>query len=390
MEDSGSLAKVKKPVILIIENSIDLTGALKSITRSSYDLSPYYEFKFLIPRNARGRFWIEKAGFNNIIEAPLREISRRISAILLYIPFLFANSLRLRRIIRQQNVSLIHLNDVYNMLPLACRLFAVRTPYVCHVRFLPDKFPRALFQIWIKLHLRYAERIIAVSESVKKQLPVHPKIIVIHNEAPLEERLPYVSPVPRNTRNHKFLYLANFIEGKGQPYALKAFLQIHKLLPDWRLRFVGGDMGLHKNKIYRESLIATANKLGIGEKVEFEEFVEDVEREYKNADIVLNFSESESFSFTCLEALFYGCPLIASDCGGPSEIIDHGQTGILVPNRDVEGMKKAMHALASDLNLRSQLGSRARTVVRDRFSIDNTSYRLKKVYDHALGGQKDS
>jgi glycosyltransferase involved in cell wall biosynthesis len=389
MEDSGSLAKEKKPTVLIIENSIDLTGALKSITRSSYDLSQYFNFKFLIPRKARGRFWIEQAGFRDIIEIPFKEISRRLASILLYVPYLIANAIKLKRITRKENVTLIHLNDIYNLVPVASRLLGENTPYVCHVRFLPDRFPKFLFNTWLDLHLKFAHKIIAVSQSVKAQLPNHPKITVIHNEAPLEERLPYVGPQHRPSHPFNFLYLSNFIDGKGQQFALAAFSQIHSTLPDWKLRFVGGDMGMHKNKIYRDKLIAEANKLGIGDKVEFESFVADVEKEYKNADIVLNFSESESFSFTCLEALFYGCALIASDCGGPTEIIDHYETGILVPNRDVEKMKEAMISLASDINLRSQFGSKARTVVRDRFSINNTSYRLKKVYDEAAGAKRN-
>ena len=56
---------------------------------------------------------------------------------------------------------------------------------------------------------------------------------------------------------------------------------------------------------------------------------------------MLNFSESESFSMTCLESLYYGTPLIATDSGGPAELFKHGESGHLVPNRDVQAMAKA-------------------------------------------------
>ena len=49
----------KKPVILIVENSIDVTGALKSITRTAYDLKGAFDFHFVIPKKSRGRTWIE-------------------------------------------------------------------------------------------------------------------------------------------------------------------------------------------------------------------------------------------------------------------------------------------------------------------------------------------
>ena len=143
-------------------------------------------------------------------------------------------------------------------------------------------------------------------------------------------------------------------------------------------------MGLAKNRAYKQSLEALAASLGIANKVSWNGFAEDVEWEYKQADIVLNFSESESFSITCVEALYFGRPLIATDCGGPAEIIDHMQTGILVPNRLVSGMAEAMLQLATDGQLRSRLANHAREVIREKFSIEKTSYRLKAVYDEVL------
>ena len=76
--------------------------------------------------------------------------------------------------------------------------------------------------------------------------------------------------------------------------------------------------------------------------VEWHAFAEKISEEYLDAAIVLNFSESESFSLTCLEAMFYGRPVIATRSGGPSEIIDHNESGILVDVKDVDAMANAM------------------------------------------------
>jgi glycosyltransferase involved in cell wall biosynthesis len=143
-------------------------------------------------------------------------------------------------------------------------------------------------------------------------------------------------------------------------------------------------MGLEKNRKYRNDLIEMAKSLDIVELIEWSDFVEDVEFEYKAADVVLNFSESESFSITCLEAQFFGRPLVATDCGGPAEIIENHVTGILVPNRGVDEMSEAMRMLAQDEKLRSRLAEAARNIVREKFCVQNTSYRLKSVYDRVL------
>lgn len=373
-----------KPVVLIIDNSIDVTGALKSITRTAFDLKNHFEFHFVIPRKSKGRFWIEGKGFTDISELPMIELSKRVSSVLLYFPYLIINSIRIIQIMRKRKVSLIHVNDLYNLLPLMVKFFGRHVPYICHIRFMPDRFPKRLFDCWLNLHLRHASKIVVVSQSVFRLLPTNSKIRVIHNELPVEERYPEMfRPIDENS-DRLFLYLGNYISGKGQNFAIEAFAMIHNEIPGWKLRFVGSDMGLKKNYQYRLNLQKRAKELGIEDKVEWVGFTEEVEWEYKRADVALNFSESESFSITCLEALFFGRPVIASDCGGPSEIIDNGETGLLVPNRDVSSMANAMKYLATNHVERQIMGENARLIVKEKFSYEKTSLRLKEVYEDAI------
>lgn len=373
-----------KPRILVIENSIALTGALKSITRTANDLKNSFDFCFVLPVNSSGRFWIEGKSFHSVFELPMLEISRKIRSMLFYLPQLLLNAIRLNKIIKKEKIDLMHVNDIYNLLPVVHHLLGGSTPYVCHIRFLPDRFPKVLFTFWIKLHLRYAGKIIVVSNAVLKQLHIHPKIILIHNELPVEDRYPQLLNEGNDQLTFTFLYLSNFIEGKGQNFALEAFARIHFALPSWKLRFVGGDMGLHKNKIYRNALQERAKELGIFEKIEWMPFTEEVEWEYKQADIVLNFSESESFSITCVEALYFGRPLIATACGGPSEILDHGLTGLLVENRNIYAMSDAMQTMAQDSKLRKLFTTNARQSVIEKFSVERTSAKLGNEYTKLL------
>jgi glycosyltransferase involved in cell wall biosynthesis len=376
-----------KPKILIIDNSIDVTGALKSITRTAYDLRDDFDFYFIIPKNSKGRYWIETKGFVNIYELPFLELSRRPISLIFYWPMLLINAFRLQIFVKKNSIDLIHVNDIYNLTASVLRIFKAGSIYICHIRFLPNKFPPLLFKFWFIVQSKFSYKIIGVSQSVIRQLPAHPNVILIHNELPVEER--YTDRV-KTIEDPVFLYLANFMEGKGQNFALEAFAKISSLYPDWRLRFVGGDMGLKKNEIFKNNLIAKAEAMGILKKIDWKGFTDDVELEYKKADIVLNFSESESFSITCLEALFFGKPLIATDCGGPSELIENMETGILVPNRDVEAMVEAMILLVQDIEFRRRIGLNARDVVKVKFSIDNTSMKLKNVYKAALKQKYES
>ncbi len=369
--------------VLIIENSIHVTGALKSIIRVAFDLQHLYSFVFVLPVGSQGRFLVEKFGFTTIYELPMKELNRSVKSFLIYLPYLISNSIKLRKLIHTENIDLIHVNDLYNLIPVVYKVSGGSKPYICHIRFLPTAFPKSIFNLWLHLHLKFSETIIVVSLFLKNQLPSHHKIEWIPNELPINEQYPPADfTTPKEV--YTFLYLANYIPGKGQHYALEAFARVKDALPNWKLRFAGGDMGLQKNKMYRDQLKARANELGIDQKVDWIEFVEDTEREYKNADIILNFSEAESFSITCLEALFYGMPLIATDCGGPSEIVDHNLTGLLVLNRDIDSMATAMIQLASNKDLRIQFGESSRSISRKRFSMEKTSYRLYDVYNKVL------
>ena len=369
---------MNKPRILVIENSIAVTGALTSILRTAHSLQSDFSFSFILPKGSAAKTLVHQKGFPDIEELNLQEIRKSFSSLLSYLPSLIINANRLKRIVKRKKIDLIHSNDLYNLAPPVAWIFGLRIPYVCHVRFLPDRFPWVLFRFWLGLHLLLAEKVIVVSDLLRKRLPPHSKIIFIPDNLPEEEKYPIASF--REMKPFVFLYLSNFMLGKGQDFALEAFNSIHMQIPDWRMRFVGGDMGMKKNKVYIEEQKKKAMQYAITDKIDWTGFTDDPELEYKSSDIVLNFSESESFSMTCQEALFFGRPLIATDCGGPAEMIDNGKTGLLVPNRNVPSMAKAMLDLATQANIRKKMASEARAAIRDKFSKENTSHVVKEVY----------
>ena len=142
--------------------------------------------------------------------------------------------------------------------------------------------------------------------------------------------------------------------------------------------------GFTKEQGFQTKSSCLANSLDIETQVEWHSFAEKISQEYLNAAIVLNFSESESFSLTCLEAMFYGRPVIATRSGGPSEIIDHNESGILVDVKDVAAMAKAIDELISNPEKREQMSRIAFERVRQKFSYENTVQKLGEVYKAAI------
>ena len=86
----------------------------------------------------------------------------------------------------------------------------------------------------------------------------------------------------------------------------------------------------------------------------------------------------------CLEALKAGVPLVASDCGGPGEIIEHMRSGWLVANRDVGAASAAIETLAADRDLRNRFSFEATKQARSRFNIYQNAGHLAGLYNSLL------
>jgi len=362
--------------ILIIDNSTAFTGAFKCALNEAVLLSTEHRFVFVLNNNSTLIPLLKGKGIT-VYTLPMVEIKRSIGVLLLYPFALLRNTFSLLNIIRKEQVDAVQVNDFYNLLGAMSRIFGFKGKLLTYVRFLPSVMPGPLRKLWVSCGLRYSHRVIAVSDTVLKQLPAHAKAMRVYDPVQLTENLPAKDYAAKDTIS--ILYLANYIQGKGQDAALDAFAPAYEQNKNIRLIFMGGDMGLDKNKEFKYKLEQHSKELGLGDAVQFAPFNSNVEESIKEADIVLNFSEAESFSMTCLEAAFYGTPLIATRCGGPEEIVEHGRTGITVPVKDINAMRDAILTLAFDNTLRKQYATAGKEYVRNKFNIETYKQQMRQI-----------
>lgn len=363
--------------VLIIENSIAPTGAFRCALQEADLLSGSVRVVFAVPAGSSVIPQLREKGYV-YYTLPYREISRSLKAIAGYPFYLLSNLIRLKRIVRREKADVLQVNDFYNLLGAAMKFTGYKGMVLTWVRFLPGVIPAPLRKLWTAAALRYSDRVIAVSDAVKKQLPPHRKVIRVYDPVALEER--YAS-TRRASPEVACLYLANYIQGKGQEHALEAFSEAFRVHKGLSLHFYGGDMGLDKNKAFRERLHQRVKALDLESSVFLHGFSDDVEKTIKSSDLLLNFSEAESFSLTCLEASYYGVPVIATRCGGPEEIIVDGETGCLVAKGDIAAMREAILFLAGDASARAAYSEAGRKYVRRKF--DPESFRkqlLSMIY----------
>jgi len=85
-----------------------------------------------------------------------------------------------------------------------------------------------------------------------------------------------------------------------------------------------------------------------------------------------------------LETMASGTPLITTAAGGIGSVVDHGRTGLVVPERDPVALSDAIQTLARDPENRVRLGEAARATVMARFGWEFVAGRYEAAYDRAL------
>ncbi len=92
----------------------------------------------------------------------------------------------------------------------------------------------------------------------------------------------------------------------------------------------------------------------------------------------------ENFSYTVLEPMSCGCPLIATSCGGPAEVITHGLNGLLVEPGNIKALTGALEKLIDDRQLRRRLGWQARRTVQRRFALPVVIPQIVGLYEEVI------
>jgi glycosyltransferase involved in cell wall biosynthesis len=112
---------------------------------------------------------------------------------------------------------------------------------------------------------------------------------------------------------------------------------------------------------------------------------DELARVYASADIFLFASSTETFGQVILEAQASGLPVVAVDRGGPSCLIDHGETGLLV-SPEVNALADAVVSATSTPLLCERIGRGALAAVRGR-SWEAALDRLAAAYRIALSAR---
>jgi glycosyltransferase involved in cell wall biosynthesis len=349
-----------------------------------------YEFVALSPY-IRIRGELDNVEFHQVGTFKLSPTSPGLYKYTFHAEFLARGLIAARKLVRKEKIDIVHhmLPAVfdYTFSPLALLGNHLKQPFVfgplsSHYYERPLN-ERILVPLTSRLHkktIQRCDRIITISNQVKNlysELISQAKISVI----PFGIDTDMFRPVQLNRKQDQLsiLYAGWLYPLKGLPCLIKAVAETEKLGLKIKLKIAGEGK-------QKEELVSLAHKLGIEKDVTFLGVVPyaDMPEQYRDCDIFCFPTLGEPLGKGLIEAMACGKSVIASKIGGPTEIVQSGINGILVPPGNAKVLAEKILLLANDENIRRRMGEKARETILERFSWQVIAEKYHRLYSELL------
>lgn len=174
-------------------------------------------------------------------------------------------------------------------------------------------------------------------------------------------------------------------EWKGFHIFLEAAAKIVAVRNDIVFFIVGDTIHKNDNASYKDYLYELVDQYDIAKYVIFTGQILDTQNVYGSLDIVVHASiNPEPFGRVIIEAMAASRPVVASNAGGPTEIIQNGITGMLFEPSNTSDLARNILMLLDDSELRQKIGLNARKLVEEKFVMSNAVDQVENVYHQLL------
>jgi len=252
----------------------------------------------------------------------------------------------------------------------------------------PDSFSINGIEWWATYE---ADRVIVCSQSMKSEVCGHfnlpwDKVDVIPNAIDASK---YYTSVDRGSVRQRYgvgwgekliLCVGRLVPQKGIEYFIGAIPSIASRYPEAKFIIVGEGWS-------RDFLEAEARASGHGKKIRFTGFVPDKEviDLMTSADVLVVPSVYEPFGIVALEGMATGVPVVASQVGGLSEVIEHDRTGIFVYPRSSKSITWGVDRILSDPSHAKWLTENAKDELQKAYSWEAVAMKTVEVYRKLVG-----
>lgn len=390
--------------IAVVEPTDRIGGAEISVMELAQHINPMtFEIEFLLPSSGKLSNILQR---RNLVYRTLGQprfasvrfqFSNQISvlnpaAILYDLVVTQRYATAVARTALRAKYDIIQGNGVFGNLVAVLAARWANLPCIWHVQ---DIVSASWGKGWGRRYLAYmsrsVQRVVAISQAVAESLSgIEPsKVQIIYHGVDEKRFAPRTPSTLRNElglESDTFLVgaLARLVPWKGHKILLEAAAQILEKRANVHFIVVGDS--IFGETTYKQHLIDYARQLKIDKQVSFLGWREDTVNVLAGIDVLAHPAlKPEPFGIALIEAMAMAKPIIASNLGGPAEIVVPGTTGYLFPANDSCALAQAILRLSLQPQLAMEMGQCARRRVIETFTISRNVDRFESLYPTLVG-----
>ena len=290
-------------------------------------------------------------------------------------------ALKLAKYIDDEDIDILHFHWTKDMITaVLAKLLSKKKPKLIQSRHMGmTRFKDDFYHRWLYKNIDMMHAVTKLVQSqLKKFIPqdVCPTLTTVYLGTTIPEvSLSKVEQLRKNYALNKSEFVVGIVgrieEGKGQYKVLEAL----KILNDLEIRAV--IVGSFMDKGYEKELRALIEDLGIGSKVILTGFTKEVYEHMKLFDVNILATKNETFGLVVIEAMANKVPVIATNKGGPLEIIKDGFDGLLFDGSS-EDLAEKIRYLYKNAEKKEYFAENGFNTVQKRFDAKK---QLKKLYE---------
>ena len=203
-----------------------------------------------------------------------------------------------------------------------------------------------------KLLFRFADGIVLQTKEAKSFFPkgIQKKAIILPNSVNAK----FIKPPFEGERKKEIVAVGRLDTNKNHAMLIEAFSRIASRFPEYKVVIYGDGPE-------RENLLQLISEKDLDTKVTLAGVVTDIENKIYESSLFVMTSDTEGMPNALLEAMSMGLPVICTDCpcGGPGEIIVHGENGYLFPVRDTNQLASLLEMCLENPSKTDEMGKNA-------------------------------
>jgi len=385
------MAARRKITVLFVNHVSQISGAEKSLMSLVQELrrSERHDYTLLAAcPDGPLASELERAGVK-VFPMPMPRFYRKDGAVRLSgkFPAWMGAVRELVGIVGRQRVDIIHANSAEaQMHAMAAARFA-KVPSVWHARDLAPLSGAG------RLLGRGAAKVIAISDAVAACLVAQgvprKRVVRIYNGidvSAIQQSVGQIGPLDAPNSSRWIVMVAQLVPWKRHSDFIRAMAIIAPEFEEAHGLIVGADL-MNDHPRHAGRLKSLAARLGVGGRISFLGQRDDVASIVASSEMLVLPSEAEPFGRAALEAMALARPVVGTRAGGLPELVEDGETGLLVPVRKPAQLAEAIAKLLLDATRARQMGERGLDRAQRLFSARQCASEVERVYEEMLAAK---